>query len=97
MPLVEVITYLSVNFELSVKFYHNGINLPLFSVTLCYVRQIDSVLNEISIPPYAPIIFEDISTNFDSISHFASSESHIQQVIYNMYDGKSDYELFPCP
>ena len=61
----EVNTYLSVNFDLSVKVYHNSVNLPIFIVTLCDVRQIDSLLNEISIPPSAPIISEDISTNFD--------------------------------
>ena len=94
---IEVITYLSVNFDLSVKVYHNGVNLPISIVTLCDVRQIDSVLNEISIPPSAPIISEDISTNFDNTSHIASAESHIQQVIDNMYDGKSDDDLVLCP
>ena len=94
---IEVNSYLSVNFDLSVKLYHNGVNLPISIVTLCDVRQIDSLLNEISIPPSAPIISEDISTNFDNTSHIASAESHIQQVIDNMYDGKSDDDLVPCP
>ena len=93
----EVNTYLSVNFDLSVKVYHNGVNLPNSIVTLCDVRQIDSLLNETSIPPSAPIISEVIITNFDNTSHIASAESHIQQVIDNMYDGKSDDDLVPCP
>ena len=39
----------------------------------------------------------DIPTNSDDAAHITSAESHIQQVIDNLYDSKSDDELIPCP
>ena len=75
---IEVIAYLSVNFDLPVRVYHNGVNLQTSLVKVCIDRQIDSVLNEISIPQSAPIVSEYISINFDDTSHIASAESHIQ-------------------
>ena len=72
---IEVNMYLSVNFHLSVKVYNNIVNLPMSIVTL---RQIDTVLNEIFIPPSKPIISENYSTNFNKTSHIASAESLIR-------------------
>ena len=79
---IEVNMYLSVNFDLSVKVYNNGVNLSISIVTL---RQIDTVLNEIFIPTSKPIISEDYSTKFNKTSHIASEESLIRQTIDNMY------------
>ena len=91
---IQVNTYLSIEFDLSLKPYHNGVTFPISFVTLCDVRQLELVLNEISIAPSA-IISEDISTNLDSASHIASAESHILQVIDNMYHPESDNDLVP--
>ena len=77
---------------MSLKAYHNGVTFPISFVTLCDVRQLESVLNEISIAPSA-IISEDISTNLDNASHITSAESHILQVIDNMYHPESDNDL----
>ena len=70
------------------------VKFPISFVTLCDVRQLESVLNEISIAPSA-IISEDISTNLDNASHIASAESHILQVIDIMYLPDSDDDLVP--
>ena len=91
---IQVNTYLSIEFDLSLKAYHNGVTFPISFVTLCDVRQLESVLNEISIAPSA-IISEDISTNLDNASHIASAESHILQAIDNMYHPESDNDLVP--
>ena len=50
---IQVNTYLSIEFDLSLKAYHNGVTFPISFVTLCDVRQLESVLNEISIAPSA--------------------------------------------
>ena len=91
---IQVNTYLSIEFDLFLKAYHNGVTFPISFVTLCDVRQLESVLNEISIAASA-IISEDISTNLDNASHIASAESHILQVIDNMYHPESDNDLVP--
>ena len=91
---IQVNTYLSIEFDLSLKAYHNGVTFTISFVTLCDVRQLESVLNEISIAPSA-IISEDIPTNLDNASHIASAESHILQVIDNMYHPESGNDLVP--
>ena len=91
---IHVNTCLSIEFDLTLKAYHNGVIFPIYFVTLCDVRQLELVLNEISIAPSA-IISEDISTNLDNASYIASAESHILQVIDNMYHPESDNDLVP--
>ena len=51
----------------------------------------------ISTPSSVYTTSEHIPTNSDNASHITSAESHIQQVIDNMYDSKSNDELIPCP
>ena len=41
---IEVNTYLSIESDLSLKAYHNGVTFPISFVTLCDVRQLESVL-----------------------------------------------------
>ena len=94
---IEVNTYISVEFDLSIKAYHKGEYFLVPHVTLCDIRQLESVLNDISIPSSVHTTSEDIPTNSDNSSHITSAESNIQQVIDNMYHSKSDDELIPCP
>ena len=58
-------TYLSVEFDLSIKAFHNGERLLTSHVTLRDIRQLELVLKDISIPRSACIYSEDNSTNSD--------------------------------
>ena len=62
---IQINTYLSVEFDLSIKAFHNGERLLTSHVTLCDVRQFELVLEDISIPRSARIYSEDNSTNSD--------------------------------
>ena len=79
---------------MSLKAFHNGVKLPISFETLCAVRKLESVINEISIAS-TTLISEDISTNLDNSSHITSAESYILQVIDNMYDPESNDDLVP--
>ena len=87
---IGVNAYISVEFDLSLKAYHKSEYFPLPHVTLCDISQLESVLNDISTPSSVHTSSEDIPTNSDNASHITSAESHIQQVIDNMYYSKSD-------
>ena len=92
---IQINTYLSVEFDLSIKAFHYGERLLTSHVTLCDIRQLELVLEDIYIPRSARIYSEDNSTNSDNASHILSAESHILQVIDNLYDSKTDD--LPCP
>ena len=74
---IQIHTYLSVEFDLSIKAFHNGERLLTSHVTLCDVRQLELVLEDICIPRSARIYSEDNSTNSDNASYILSAESHI--------------------
>ena len=75
---IQINTYLSVEFDLSIKAFHNGERLLTSPVTLCDVLQLDRYsLEDISIPRSARIYSEDNSTNSDTASYILSAESHI--------------------
>ena len=91
---IQANTCLSIGFDFSLKLFHYGVKLPISFVTLCDVRQLLSVINEISIAS-SSLISEDISTNLDDASHIAFAQSHLLQVIENMYDPEFDNDLVP--
>ena len=93
---IEVDTYFSVEFDLSVKAYFKGEMFSISQVTLSDIRQLVSILDEISNPPPS-IDTEIFSTNSNNASHIASAERHLQQIIDNMHETKSDDELIPYP
>ena len=47
---IQINTYLSVEFNLSIKAFHNGERLLTSYVTLCDIVQLELVLEDISIP-----------------------------------------------
>ena len=63
---IQINTYLSVEFDLSIKAFHNGERLLTSHVTLCDVRQLELVLEDISIPRSARIYF-DVSSSPDYV------------------------------
>ena len=74
---IQINTYLSVEFDLSIKAFHIGERLLTSHVTLCDVRQLELVLKDISISRSARIYSEYNSTNSDNASYILSAESHI--------------------
>ena len=65
-------------------------------VTLSDIRQLISILDEISNPPPS-IDIENFSTSSNNASHISSAERHLQQIIDNMHETKFDDELIPYP
>ena len=72
---IEVNTYISVDFDLSIKAYHKGEYFPLAHVTLCDIRQLESVIIDISTASSVHTTSEDIPTNSDNASLITSAES----------------------
>ena len=81
---IEVDTYLSVEFDLSVKAYFKGEMFSISQVTLSAIRQLVSILDEISNTPPS-LDTENFPTSSNDASHIASAERHLQQIIDNMH------------
>ena len=94
---IRVAVYLLVEFDLSIKAYRKGENVPISQFFLRDTRQLELILDEISSPLYSSTHTKDTVTDSSNASHIASAESHIQHIIDNIHDSISDDKLHDCP
>ena len=89
-----LVNILTVEIDLSVRAYRNGQVFPLSRIFVSDTRHLETVLDEIA-------GFSDSSETSlactSNDSHIASAEFHIQQVIDNISDKKSDEEFHNSP
>ena len=93
---IQINTYLSVEFDLSIKAFHNGERLLTSHVTLCDVRQLELVLEDISIPRSACITRRIIPLiQITHLIFYLLKATFYVQVIDTLYYSKTDD--LPCP